>query len=141
MLGGDAEAFERFFDTAYPVLYRFALARLPCHREAAGDVAQAAICKAIGALHTFRGEAALLTWLCTFCRHELYAWDKQHGRGQHVELLEDDPEVRAALESLRATEHPDTTIDRDKLASAVQAVLDHLPPHYAHALDGNTSTS
>jgi RNA polymerase sigma-70 factor (ECF subfamily) len=135
MLAADEAAFERFFEAAYPALYRFALVRLRFDRDAAGEVAQATICAAIRKLHTFRGEASLLTWLCTFCRHELYAWDQRHGRHQQVELLEDDPEIRAALESLRATEHLDASIDRSKLALLVQRVLDHLPTHYANALE------
>jgi RNA polymerase sigma-70 factor, ECF subfamily len=137
MLAGDEAAFERFFDTSYPLLYRFALVRLEFDRDAAGDVAQAAICKAIGKLRTFRGEAALLTWLCTFCRHELYAFHRRNPGRFEVELVEDDPEIRAALESLRAsTSHDlDAWLDHHKAASIVQRVLDHLPPHYADALE------
>jgi RNA polymerase sigma-70 factor, ECF subfamily len=136
MLAGDETAFERFFDVAYPVLYRFALVRLRFDSDAAGDVAQNAICKGIRKLHTFRGEAALLTWLCTFCRHELYAWEKRHRGTFNVELVEADPEIRAALESLRAREDdPDASLDRTGVASLVQRVLDHLPPHYAEALE------
>lgn len=133
MIAGDEDAFDRFFDAAYPVLYRFALARLGSDEDAAAEIAQAAICKAIGKLHTYRGEAALLTWLCTFCRHELYAWWRRHeGR---VELLEDDPEIRAPLQSLQVTEGAESALDRARVASRVQRVLDHLPPHYAHALE------
>src|SRR5262245_13436388 len=137
MLAGDESAFESFFDAAYPVLYRFALARLGFNRDAAGDVAQAAICKAIGKLRTFRGEAALLTWLCTFCRHELYAFHRRNPGGFEVELAEDDPEIRAALESLRGSmaEDLDTWLDHRKAASIVQRVLDHLPPRYADVLE------
>jgi RNA polymerase sigma-70 factor (ECF subfamily) len=134
MLAGDEAAFEQFFADAYPALYRFALVRLAFDRDAAAEVAQATVCKAIGKLHTFRGEAALLTWLCAFCRHELYAWTKRHGRVQ-VELLEDDPEIRAALESLRASDDIESALDRASLASLVQRVLDHLPVHYASALE------
>lgn len=137
MLAGDEAAFERFFDASYPLLYRFALVRLGFDRDAAGDVAQAAICKAIGKLRTFRGEAALLTWLCTFCRHELYAFHRRNPGRLEVELVEDDPEIRAALESLRASTSQDLEawLDRDKAASIVQRVLDHLPQHYADALE------
>ena len=35
MLAGDGGAFERFFDAAYPALYRFALARLGGNRDGA----------------------------------------------------------------------------------------------------------
>ena len=137
MLRGDEDAFERFFAATYPAMHRFALARLDFNRDAAAEVAQAAICKAIQKLYTYRGEAALLTWLSTFCRHELYAYGKRHAGRFAVELLEDDPEVRAALESLRSPEVDDldAALDRKKVASLVQRVLDHLPPHYADALE------
>lgn len=136
LLNRDEDAFERFFDVAYPALYRFALARLDFDEDAAGEVAQAALCKAIGKLHTFRGEAALLTWLCTFCRYELHAWRRRHER-PFVELVEDDPEIRAALEVLRASdvEDPGDAIDRARITMAVETILDHLPPHYADALE------
>ena len=137
MLDGDEAAFAQFFDVSYPALYRFALARLGFDRDAAADVAQSAICKAIGKLRSFRGEAALLTWLCTFCRHELYAFHRRNPGRVEIELVEDDPEIRAALESLRVStsDDLDASIDRLKAASIVQRVLDHLPPRYADALE------
>lgn len=137
MLSGEESAFTRFFDEAYPVLFRFALMRLRFDREAAGEVAQAAICKAVAKLDTFRGEAALLTWLCAFCRRELSARYRQHAHRQEVEFLEDDPEIRAALEALRASaaDDLDESLDRSRVASIVQRVLDHLPSHYADALE------
>lgn len=137
MLRGDEAAFERFFEAAYPALHRFALARLDFNADAAAEAAQAAICKAIRKLHTYRGEAALLTWLSTFCRHEVYDYTRRHGRQLSVELLEDDPEVRTALESLRSPEGDDldAALDRRKVASLVQRALDHLPPRYADALE------
>ena len=137
MLDGDESAFDAFFNAVYPALYRFALTRLDGNTDAAADVAQAAICKAIAKLHTFRGEAALLTWVCVFCRHEIYAHTKQHAARPLVPLVEDEPEVRAALESLRSAtaEDPDAAIDRLRLAAFVQRVLDHLPSHHADALE------
>lgn len=136
LLARDEAAFEQFFDATYPVLYRFALARLDFDGAAAEEVAQAALCKAITKLHTFRGEAALLTWLCTFCRYEVHAYRRRRGLA-HVELIEDDPEIRAALELLRArdAEDPGDAIDRMRVALLVERILDHLPPHYAAALE------
>ena len=137
MLDGDEDAFESFFNAVYPALYRFALTRLDGNSDVAADIAQAAICKAIAKLQTFRGEAALLTWVCVFCRHEIYAYTKQHAARPMVPLTEDEPEVRAALESLRAStsEDPGVALDRLRLAAFVQRVLDHLPSHYADALE------
>lgn len=135
LLRGDEAAFQQFFDAAYPALYRFALARLDFDHDAAGEVAQAALCKAIRKLHTFRGEASLLTWLCTFCRREL--WDYRQRNHAWVDLAEDSPEIRAALESLRAATEQDldASLDRTRMASLVQRALDQLPTHYAHALE------
>ena len=138
MLGGDEAAFERFFHVAYPAMYRFALARLDFdQRHGRRRSRRRRVCKAIRNLRGFRGEAALLTWVCTICRNELYAYEKRHGRKVRVTLAEDDPEIRAALESLRASEADDldAALDRKKVASLVQRVLDHLPPHYADALE------
>jgi RNA polymerase sigma-70 factor, ECF subfamily len=140
MLDGDELAFESFFNAVYPALYRFALARLGSDADAAGDVAQAAICKAITKLHTFRGEAALLTWVCVFCRREIYAHLSRHAERPLVQLGplgEDEPEIRAALESLRVAtaDDPDASLDRAKLGVFVQRVLDQLPAHYADALE------
>jgi RNA polymerase sigma-70 factor (ECF subfamily) len=137
MLGGDEAAFDQFFDAMFPALYRFALARLRFDEDAAEEVAQAAICKAIQKLPTFRGEAALMTWLCTFCRHELYAYSQRHDRQVLVPLVEDEPEIRAALESLRlaATDDLDRSLDRARVSALVQRVLDLLPSHYADALE------
>jgi RNA polymerase sigma-70 factor (ECF subfamily) len=137
MLDGEEAAFESFFSAIYPALYRFALPRLGFNEDAANEVAQATICKAIAKLHTFRGEAALLTWVCMFCRREIYAYCKRHADHPSVELAEDEPEIRAALESLRAAtvEEPDASLDRARLAAFVQRVLDELPSHYADALE------
>lgn len=137
MLRGNEAAFEEFFDATYPALYRFALVRLAGDRDAAAEVAQAAICKSTSKLETYRGEATLLTWVYTFCRHELHALHRGRDRAEHVELLEERPEIRAALESLRADieDDPGASLDRQRLAALVQRILDHLPSHYASALE------
>ena len=59
MLAGDERAFDEFFEGHFPGLYRFALTRLNHNEDAAEEVAQATICKAIRKLTTYRGEAAL----------------------------------------------------------------------------------
>ena len=80
MLGGDQEAFRQFFDLHFPGLYRFALARLGHDADAAEEVAQSALAKVVRKLHTYRGEASLFTWVCTFCRWEISAWHAQRSR-------------------------------------------------------------
>lgn len=121
----------------YPALFRFALARLDGQREAAEDVAQAALSRAIGKLDTYRGEASLLTWLCTFCRHEIFAYTKAHRHTANVVPIDDAPEIRAALESLHAADgaDPHLALDRQQQASLIQRVLDQLPAHYGSVLE------
>lgn len=66
LLAGDEAAFEEFFEMYFSGLYRFALARLEGSADAAEDIVQATLCRAVTKLATYRGEAALFTWLCTF---------------------------------------------------------------------------
>lgn len=137
MLAGDERAFDEFFDGHFPGLFRFALTRLHLDEDAAEEVAQATICKAMTKLATYRGEAALFTWLCTFCRHEISAYYKRRGAAdRRVDLIEDSPEIRAALESSVAMfEEPDSALDRAEIGRLVQVTLDQLPPHYGNALE------
>ncbi len=138
MLGRDEQAFEQFFQAYAPGLYRFALARVERDADAAEDVVQSTLSKALSKLATYRGEAALFTWLCTFCRHEISAHYVRRQRSAHeTPLVEEMPDVRAALESLSAasTDGPDERLRRVEVARAVQMTLDYLPDRYADALE------
>ncbi len=137
LLAGDEEAFEEFFDRYFRGLYRFAFTRLNNDQDAAEEVAQATICKAIPKLGTYRGEAALFSWLCTFCRHEISALLARRGvAAAQVDLTEDLPEVRAALESLATgMEGPDAALGVKELGRLVQVTLDQLPGRYGSALE------
>ncbi len=134
---GDEAAFEAFFSGYFPGLFRFALARVGRDEDAAEEVVQAALSRAVTRLSTYRGEAALFTWLCTFCRYEIAAHWRRRGGGREAPLVEDLPEVRAALESLAAGREggPDEELRRRELARLVQVTLDRLPPRYGDALE------
>ena len=138
MLGGDEEAFRQFFDLHFPGLYRFALVRLGHDADAAEEVAQSALAKVVRKLHTYRGEASLFTWVCTFCRWEISAWHAQRSRrGVAVELIEESAEVRAALESLSAVDSdgPRERLLRREVGALVRLTLDQLPVRYGDALE------
>ncbi len=136
MLAGDEAAFEEFFEGNFPGLYRFAVARLK-DPELARDVVQSAICKAIANLHTFRGEATLTAWLFTICRYEISGHYRRLRRAPaRVDLVEEVPEVRAALDSLASGfEDPDASFSRKEVARYVHAVLDRLPGRYGAVLE------
>jgi RNA polymerase sigma-70 factor (ECF subfamily) len=137
MLSGDERAFHEFFDRHFRGLFRFALSRLGQDEDAAEEIAQATLCKAIRKLGTYRGEAALFTWLCTFCRHEISAYYRRQGVvATQVDLVEDLPEIRAALESLGTElDDPGAALDQKELGRLVQITLDQLPGRYGSALE------
>ena len=138
IVAGDEEAFEKFFEGHFPGLYRFALARVNGDEDAAEEAAQVTLCKALTKMHTYRGEATLFTWLCTFCRHEISAYYNRNRAGtRQVALIEDIPEVRAALESLASDLQggPEQLLEAKEQSRLVQVVLDHLPVHYGNALE------
>jgi RNA polymerase sigma-70 factor (ECF subfamily) len=130
---GERAAFEEFFREYHPKLYRFALRRLQPDIHAAQDAAQNAICAALKSLHTYRGEAALLTWLCTICRRQIVSTRDAIS----VRVREDDPEVQAALEALLTSERVDplSVVSAGEVQNAVLTALDYLPSEYANALE------
>jgi RNA polymerase sigma-70 factor (ECF subfamily) len=138
MVAGDERAFNEFFDRSFPALYRFAMARMNRDADGVEEVVQAALTKATSKIATFRGEASLLTWLCTFCRHEISGFYERAGRGRPTtELIEEVPEIRAALESLPALagDDPGTSLQRKEIVRLVHVTLDRLPDRYADALE------
>jgi len=137
MLRGDESAFDEFFEDNFPRLYRFALARMNHDHHAAEEVVQATICAAIAKLRTYRGEAALFTWLCTFCRHEISAHYARLKREPPLtELVEEQEDVMAALESLWVLSgaSADDLVRQHEVERLVRVALDRLPRHYADAL-------
>lgn len=137
MLAGDERAFDTFVEQYYPRLYRFAHSRLGSDRDATQDIVQGTFEKVISKISTYRGEASLFTWMCTFCRFEIAAYWRQRGRrAPETAFAENSPAVRSALETLSALqEGPDAVLERKDLARMVRVVLDHLPIRYGNALE------
>ncbi len=138
LLARDEQAFREFFDDYFPRLYRFALARLGGDEHASADVVQAALTKAVSNLASYRGEAALFTWLCTICRREIIDHARRNAsRAKHEVLSEDLPEIRAVIESLATAEQagPEHEYRRSELVRLIQVALDQLPVQYGDALE------
>ena len=136
LLKGRKAAFDQFFHAYFPRLYRFVLPRVGKDEDFAEEVVQIVMGKAIYKLDTYRGEASLYTWLCTFCRYEISAQFKQKNRvHEHIEFSEDQPSIQAALESLSLAEaSPELHYNRNELSRLVQITLDHLPEVYSEVL-------
>ena len=138
LLTGDARAFDRFFDENFARLYRFALTRLSDDPDAAREVAQISLTRALRKLHTYRAESALFTWLCAICRNETSDWLAKQGRyREHIVLTEDFAEIQAAVDSIHAPEQmsPDRHYRRVELLRLIQVALDKLPARYGDVLE------
>lgn len=134
---GEEAAFDEFFALYFPRLYRFAIARLNGNEDASEEVVQRTLIRAIDRLHTFRGDAALLTWLCTLCRHEIAEWIAREGRGRVVSLSDEQEASRLALDKLATAEidDPANALHRREVTRLVHSALDHLPDPYGDVLE------
>ena len=133
---GDESAFEEFFAEYFPRVYRFARVRLTGDDDAAEDVAQTTLIRALAKIDTYRGEAALFVWLCSFCRHEIAAWFERSGKAIHVSLSDDSVETQAISDAIAALsgDDPEREYERHELSRLVHVALDHLPTKYKEAL-------
>jgi len=137
MLEGDQAAFNRFFDTYSSRVYQFALPRLGGDVEAAEEVVQSTLVKAMRSLRTFRGEAALFSWLCQICRHQAVDYLRRNRRHtKHVVRIDDNAQLRAELVAIQApaTDDPLYCCEASETRRLVQSVLDEMPSRYAELL-------
>jgi len=138
LLSGDEQAFNQFFDENFARLYRFVLVRLSNDDEAAKEIVQTALSRALRMIHTYRGESALFTWLCVIARNELVDWSRRNARyREHIVLTEDAPEIQAAVDSILAppADDPGQHYQKLEMSRLIQVALDRLPPKYGDALE------
>ena len=138
MVRGEEPAFEEFFEDYFPGLYRFALARTDRDADAAEEIVQATLCKAVARIETYRGEAALYTWFCQICRNTLIDHCRRRGAdARHVTPLEDVPDLRAVLDAIAApaVERPEVAAWQDDMRRLIQATVDVLPTRYGDVLE------
>ncbi len=138
VVAGDREAFDRLFEAMFARLYRFVLLRLDRDADAAQDICQQVMERAVRRLDSYRGEASLLTWLCTIARRELADhWEREARTRRRTRSYDQDDALRQVLESLEGDPSlaPDAAQEQRDLKLMVQTVLDHLPKTYGDALE------
>ncbi len=133
---GEESAFNEFFNTYFSRLYRFAVTRMR-DDDAARDIVQQTLCRALRKIDTYRGEAALFTWLCQICRSQLSDYFEYQGRqAKRFVPVEDDPHIQAALDAMASPDaDPELVAGRFEISRLVQVVLDRLPVRYGDALE------
>jgi RNA polymerase sigma-70 factor (ECF subfamily) len=138
LLRGDEQAFREVFDSFFPKLYRFALARVNGNDDEAREVVQETFCKAFERLNTYRAEASLYGWMCQICRNTIIDHGRRKQRQpQQVTLFEEDGVIQSILETLAApaADEPEAQVRRMDLTRLIQATLDCLPGHYGDVLE------
>ena len=138
ILAGDERAFDGFFNDNFARLYRFAVTRVGGDSEAARDIVQTTLTKALRKMDSYRAESAMFTWLCAICRHEISDWLGRQGRYQeHVVLVEDLAEVAGAIDSWPAPgdTEPERGVQRIESLRLIQVALDRLPVRYGNVLE------
>src|SRR3982074_2673153 len=71
MRAGEQRAFDEFFNASASRLAAFVSRRSGLDPASVEDIVQNTLIKAVRNLASYRGEAALFTWVTTICRREL----------------------------------------------------------------------
>lgn len=137
MRRGEQAAFDEFFADYFPRVYRFAIRRVGNDEQVVRDVVQATLSRAVEKIGSYRGEAALFTWICRLCRNEIADHYRHTQRRIDHEVLLDDERLQAVLESLDSNYRDDPAIaaERQQLGETIQLILDYLPSRQGNALE------
>ncbi len=138
LLTGDSAAFDDFFNEYFPRLYRFVLPRVDHSIPDAQDICQETLLRALRRLSSYRGEAALYSWVCQIAANQVADfWQERKRDGARIVFTEDDPSVQAVLAALQACESsgPESQRYNSDIARLVQATLDNLPGRFGDALE------
>jgi len=137
MRAGEQRAFDEFFAACASRLAAFAARRTGLGHSDLEDIVQNTLVKALRNLGSYRGEAALLTWVTEICRHELADMHRKTARRPvHESLDASDATADGAL-SPRIADHrePPGELAAAQRRAAVMSVLEALPRQYALALE------
>src|SRR3979490_21034 len=112
MGAGDQRAFDEFFHSSAPRLAAFAARRSGLDAASVEDIVQNTLIKAVRNLASYRGEAALFTWLTQICRHELADVHRKAAR-RPAEVSLDETMTAQIEAQLRHPEHPEAAAELD----------------------------
>ena len=110
----------------------------PSAKAVAKDVVQSTLIKAVRAIGSYRGEAAIFTWICQICRRQIVDYLRAHrSRSDRFVMIDDSPELRAVFESIEAPPdvEPSHRYGATETRQLIQTVLDRLPAHYGDVLE------
>lgn len=134
VLNGDAKALRAFFDRQYGPVYRYCLRQVP--EADAEEIATETLRHAIRRIETYRGEAALSTWVNRVARSQLSAHFRRTNRRPRVVSIDQDERLKAEVEAMAAElETPEDAMASADRQAVVHALLDALPGDYGDILE------
>ena len=123
--GRDPVAVRRLLDEVAPVVFGFLYARVGGDEAAAEDLLQETLLEAVRSAATYRGDAALSTWLCAIARHRL---------GRHYEAERRAAAARARLHLVAGTDGDHSGGDQVERRDEVVRALGRLPAVHRQVL-------
>ena len=137
MRAGKQAAFDEFFYSSAPRLATFVGRRSGLDTATVEDIVQNTLIKAVRNLASYRGEAALFTWLTTICRHELADVTRKAARQPRHDSLSGPTAALHVPLQLRVPAHrePAAEVEAAWDSDAVIRALNALPERYALALE------
>ena len=137
MRAGERSAFDGFFAAYAQRLAAFVSRRSTLDPAGVEDMVQTTLIKAIRNLDSFRGDAALFTWLCTICRNEIASVRRKEDRQPIHESIDTSGLARDLLIELAAPaeSEPFQELELASQRNAVARTLNRLPERYARVLE------
>jgi RNA polymerase sigma-70 factor (ECF subfamily) len=131
MAAGSDRALRDFYERHADALFAFIAHRSAAPREDVEDLWQECLIAALDAIHTYRGDSTLFTWLCGIARHKIA--DRARAPGtRHEQPLEHG--ARPLGDAIDTGPLPEDLLQRKDTKAAVVEALMTLPDAYRRAL-------
>jgi len=128
---GSDRALRDFFERHADALFAFIAHRSEASREDVEDLWQECLIAALAAIHTYRGDSALFTWLCGIARHKIADRARAPGTRREQPL---EPGARPLADAIDTGPLPEDLLQRADTRTAVVEALMTLPDAYRRAL-------
>ena len=137
MRAGDQRAFDEFFAACSKRLAAFAMRRSGADSATVEDIVQDTLIKAVRNLASYRGEAALITWVTQICRREIADRHRTAARRPALESLDGTDGIAHLALQLRipARQEPPAEVEAHHRSETILRALNALPERYVLALE------
>ena len=128
LIQGDSTAVDEFVEQYADDVYRFVFHKVGGIAQDAEDIVQETFVAALNAIHRFRGDSKLRTWLFSIAAHKVADLRRRIKRRPEIVPLDTDTSLQA--EGL----HPEQAVEQLEARERIHRALSQLPQHYSTAL-------